>query len=248
MSIEVTNISKQYRKSQGSYKTLREDVYRLFGRDKAKEDGGRAWALHDISLSVQQGETLGVIGVNGSGKTTLLRLLAGVTKPTLGEIKIEGRIGTLIEITSGFELELTGRENVLLNGSLLGMSNREVREKFDDIVEFSGIGREWIDVPYKRYSSGMMVRLGFAVAINIEPEVLLVDEVLSVGDAAFQEKCHEKIRGLLDRGCATVLVSHNMNVVKKNCHRVVWLDRGEVVEEGDAEDVVGRYLKPKEAK
>lgn len=245
MSIEVTNISKQYRKMQGSYKTLREDVYRLFGKGKVKENSGRTWALHDISLSVRQGETLGVIGANGSGKTTLLRLLAGVTKPTLGEIKVEGRIGTLIEITSGFESELTGRENVLLNGSLLGMSNREVRAKFDSIVEFSGIGSEWIDVPYKRYSSGMMVRLGFAMAINIEPEVLLVDEVLAVGDVNFQEKCYEKIRGLLDRGCATVLVSHNMNVIKKNCHRVLWLDKGVVKEEGETEGVVERYLEYK---
>ena len=245
MSIEVANISKRYRKAQGSRKTLKEDVYRLFGRGKQKENGdiGHVWALHNVSLSVQQGETLGVIGVNGSGKTTLLRLLAGVTKPTLGEITIEGRIGTLIEITSGFEAELTGRENVMLNGSIMGMSNKEVKRRFNDILEFSGIGEEWIDVPYKRYSSGMMVRLGFAVAINIEPEVLLIDEVLSVGDVAFQEKCHERIRGLLDRGCAAVLVSHSPVVIKKNCHRAIWLHKGEIFSEGPAEEIVDRYLK-----
>lgn len=246
MSIEVNNLGKQYRRIQGSYKTLKEDSYKLVNRLLGKPsyigtDFRHVWVLRHLSFLVNSGETLGVIGINGSGKTTLLRLLAGVTKPTEGIIKTNGRTGTLIELTSGFEPELTGKENVYLNGSLLGMSNKEVKAKFDDIHTFSEIG-EWINVPFKRYSAGMMVRLGFSVAIQIQPKVLLIDEVLSVGDTAFQAKCHAKMRELLDSGCATIMVSHSMEVIKKNCQRVIWLEKGEVRMTGLAEEVCGAYL------
>ena len=246
MSIEVNNLGKQYRRIQGSYKTLKEDSYKLVGRLLGKPsfigtDTRHTWVLRHLSFIVNPGETLGVIGTNGSGKTTLLRLLAGVTKPTEGTIKTNGRTGTLIELTSGFEPELTGKENVYLNGSILGMSNKEVKEKYDAIVEFSEIG-DWINVPFKRYSTGMMVRLGFAVAIQMRPETLLIDEVLSVGDTAFQEKCHAQIKELLGSGCATVMVSHSMPVIEKNCQKVIWLDKGEVHMTGIAKEVCGAYL------
>ena len=244
--IEVQGLGKQYRRIQGSYKTLREDSYNLVGRllgrpSSIGTDVRHVWVLRHLNFTVPPGETLGVIGVNGSGKTTLLRLLARVTKPTEGTIKVNGRIGTLIELTSGFEPELTGKENVYLNGSLLGMSNKEVREKFDEIVAYSEIG-EWVDVPFKRYSSGMMVRLGFAVAIQIQPEALLVDEVLSVGDTAFQAKCHKTIQGLLNAGCATIMVSHSMVTIKNNCQRVIWIDKGEIIMSGLPEEVCEAYI------
>lgn len=244
--VEVEGLGKQYRRLQGSRKTLREDSYRFIGRllNRPSYVGDKPehiWVLRHIAFKVNPGEMLGVIGVNGSGKTTLLRLLAGVTRQTEGTIKVQGRLGTLIEITSGFEAELTGRENIYLNGCLLGMSNKEIREKFDEIVTYSEIG-EWLDVPFKRYSSGMMVRLGFAVAIQIQPEVLLVDEVLSVGDTAFQSKCHKTIQGLLKSGCATIMVSHSMATIKNNCQRVIWIDKGEIIMSGLPEEVCEAYI------
>jgi lipopolysaccharide transport system ATP-binding protein len=240
--ISFDNVSKRYRLGQGGYRTLREDISILVTRrfNRGDSDRGHIWALKDVSFEVKEGETLGIIGRNGAGKTTILRLLAGVTKPTSGSVSVKGRMGVLIEIEAGFHPELTGRENIYINGSTLGMSRKEINRKFDSIVEFSGL-EEFLDTPLKRYSSGMNVRLGFSVAVHVDPEILLVDEVLAVGDLAFQSKCYERIGGLLDKGCALVFVSHNMAVMQRMCKRVMWLDKGKVVEDGLAGGVCNAY-------
>jgi len=243
-AIEVQNVSKLYRTRVGSYRTLREDAYnivgKLLGKDGIRPDDKRFWALRDVSFSLGPGETLGIIGGNGSGKTTLLRLLAGVTQPTAGTLAVRGKLGTIIELTAGFEGELTGRENIMLNGSIQGMSNRRVREQLDEIIEYSGI-REFIDVPFKRYSAGMMVRLGFALAIQTEPDVLLIDEVLAVGDAQFREKSQKRMLDLIGRGCAVVLVSHSMDAVKAICKRGLWIHQGEIRVDGPIYDACHAY-------
>src|SRR4030042_857089 len=201
-AISVENVWKRYRKGQTGYHTLREDIYNLTGRlislggDKRRDsDTEHIWALRDVSFEVKTGERVGIIGRNGSGKTTLLRLLAGITKPTHGKIVVRGRLGVLIEIMAGFHPELTGRENIYLNGAIMGMSQKEIKRKFDEIVAFAGL-EDFIDTPIKRYSSGMNVRLGFAVAAHLDPAILLVDEVLAVGDAAFQQTGLGKMEGV----------------------------------------------------
>ena len=201
-------------------------------------------ALQGVSFSIKHGETFGVIGPNGCGKSTLLKVLAGVLYPDCGTVKINGKIAPFLELGVGFQPELSARDNVYLYGAIMGLTHKDVEKRYDEIMDFSELKR-FENMKLRNFSSGMYVRLAFATAIQTNPDVMLVDEVLSVGDAAFQEKCHAKIRGLLDRGCATVLVSHNMNVIKKNCHRVVWLEKGRVKEEGDAEEIVGRYLEYK---
>jgi lipopolysaccharide transport system ATP-binding protein len=199
------------------------------------------WALEDVGFEVGRGECLGIIGPNGAGKTTILKILAGVTGATRGSARLAGRVGSLIDVRAGFHPELTGRENVHLGGAIYGMSRREIREKFDRIVEFSELG-DAIDMPVKRYSSGMLVRLGFSVAAHVEPEILLVDEVLSVGDAAFRVKCYRRARELRDRAGAVVFVSHDMLAIRNFCDRVLWLDSGEVREVGGPAEVVAHYL------
>lgn len=244
IAIKVQNVSKIFRKREESYKTLREDAYLLTGRFFGKHHHNREslWALNDISFSLNKGETLGIIGTNGSGKTTLLRLLAGITSATSGKITVSGKLSTLIDLTAGFHNELTGRENLYMCGSLLGMTKGEINDKFDSIVSFSEIG-DFLDMPFKRYSSGMMVRLGFALDTAIEPEVLLVDEVLSVGDTAFQNKCHDKIGALLAKGCTLVMVSHNMQAIEKVCKRAMWLEKGRIIADGTTPDVISLYLR-----
>jgi lipopolysaccharide transport system ATP-binding protein len=199
------------------------------------------WALRDVSLEVGQGEVLGIIGRNGAGKTTLLKVLAEITEPTEGRVAINGRVGSLLEVGTGFHPDLTGRENILLNGAILGMRRREILKKFAQIVEFAEIG-PFLDTPVKRYSSGMYVRLAFAVAAHLEPEVLIVDEVLAVGDAAFQKKCIGKIGEVARAGLTVLFVSHNMATVTAFCQRACWLDAGRIVDEGRTQDVVERYL------
>jgi len=224
---------------------LRAPMRRLGGRsaksspDPAAED---FWALRDVSFEVEPGAVLGLIGGNGAGKSTLLKLLANITLPTTGKITVRGQVGTLLEVGTGFHPELTGRENVYLNGAVLGMRRSEVAERFDQIVEFSGIS-EFLDTPVKRYSSGMHVRLGFAVAAHLEPEVLLVDEVLAVGDTEFQRKCLGRIDDVARAGRTVVFVSHNLSAVQRLCDRTVWLDEGTVVEDGPTQAVVASYLK-----
>ncbi len=202
---------------------------------------GLVWALHGVSFTVTQGEVVGIIGRNGAGKSTLLKILARVTAPTGGMAEIRGRISSLLEVGTGFHPELTGRENVYLNGTILGMKKREIDHKFDEIVDFSGI-EKFIDTPVKRYSSGMKVRLAFSVAAHLEPEILIVDEVLAVGDLEFQKKCLNKMEAAGQTGRTVLFVSHNLSAVTRLCSRVILIEDGRMVEDGPAEAVVRRYL------
>ena len=207
----------------------------------ARRKRAQLWALRDISLRLEPGESVGLIGHNGAGKTTLLRLLAGISRPTRGQVRTSGRVASLINLGAGFHPELTGRENVFLNGVILGLTRREVKQRFDAIVDFADLG-DYLDTPLKRYSSGMFARLGFAVAAFVEPDVLLVDEVLSVGDVAFQDRSIRKMLSFRDDGRAILFVSHNLSAVEMMCQRVVWLDHGEIRLQGKTADVVRAYL------
>jgi lipopolysaccharide transport system ATP-binding protein len=210
-----------------------------FGEGEGSDDV--IWALRDVSLEIAEGEVLGIIGRNGSGKSTLLKVLSRITEPTAGRVEIRGRISSLLEVGTGFHQELTGRENTYLNGAILGMSKKEIDRKFDEIVEFSGVER-FIDTPIKRYSSGMKVRLAFSVAAHLDPEVLLIDEVLAVGDSVFQQKCIGKMGAVARGGRTVVFVSHNMSAIARLCHRALWLHDGEVRMEGSCPEVIPRYL------
>jgi ABC-2 type transport system ATP-binding protein len=234
--IEFRNVSKRFHIKEG--RTLREFAQAVLTR---RPWGDEFSALEDVSFAVGRGESFGVIGRNGSGKSTALKLIAGVTPPSAGEVYVRGRVSPLIELGAGFHPDLTGRENVHLNGSILGMSDREIKGQFDAIVDFAELA-EFIDTPVKRYSSGMYVRLGFAVAVHSNPEVLLIDEVLSVGDAFFQEKCLAKMHEFQAAGTTIVLVSHSPALITSFCQRALWLDHGRVQGEGPAAEVVERYL------
>ena len=245
-AIECKNVWKKYTKGEKIY-ALRDAVPQFLNGIFSKKDKSadqladkEFWALKDVSFEVDKKEVVGIIGPNGAGKSTILKLLSGIIKPNKGEFKLNGRLSALIEITAGFHPDFTGRENVYFNGSILGMSKREIDKKFDQIVDFSGV-EEFIDTPVKRYSSGMYARLGFAVAAHVNPEVLLVDEVLAVGDLNFQAKCAEKMRDLLKSGTTIALVSHNIPLVQGLCSRVVLLDHGQVLKIGTPEDVIPYY-------
>jgi lipopolysaccharide transport system ATP-binding protein len=199
------------------------------------------WALKDVNFSIQPGEVVGIIGKNGAGKSTLLKILSRITEPTSGRAVIRGRLSSLLEVGTGFHPDLTGRENVFLSGAILGMTHREIAENLDQIVEFSEIG-EYFDTPVKYYSSGMRVRLGFAVSVHLRPEILLVDEVLSVGDAAFRARCNNKIDRIASEGRTILMVSHNLNAIQSLCPRVLWIDHGTVAADGPPQDVVPSYL------
>ncbi|MEQ1527386.1 MAG: ABC transporter ATP-binding protein [Gallionella sp.] len=199
------------------------------------------WALNDVSFDIKQGDRVGIIGRNGAGKSTLLKILSRITEPTSGKISIKGRVASLLEVGTGFHPELSGRENIYLNGAILGMSKAEIKKKFDEIVAFAEVER-FLDTPVKRYSSGMYVRLAFAVAAHLEPEILIVDEVLAVGDAQFQKKCMGKMEEVGQEGRTVLFVSHNMVALKSLCEKAVWLNAGRVVETGRAHDVVSNYL------
>ena len=244
-ALRVENVCKRYRKGQIGYRTLREDLAGLSKRlahlGKGAQPRNVIWALQDVSFEVQAGEKLGIIGPNGSGKTTLLRLLAGITKPTEGTIQIKGRLGVLIELMAGFHPELTGRENIYLNGAIMGMSRADIRRRFDEIVEFAGI-EEFIDTPIKRYSSGMHVRLGFAVAAHLGPDILLVDEVLAVGDAEFQKRCLGKMDQVASEGRTVLFVSHNMESIRTLCSRALRMNAGRVLTDGPSDQVIRAYL------
>jgi len=250
-AIRVENLSKRYQigAREEAYKTFREVLtgvvaapFRRFARlaGRATEDE-HVWALKDVSFDVQPGEVIGIIGRNGAGKSTLLKILSKITEPTSGRAEICGRVASLLEVGTGFHPELTGRENIYLNGAILGMSRAEIRRKFDEIVEFSEIGR-YLDTPVKRYSSGMYVRLAFAVAAHLEPEILIVDEVLAVGDAGFQRKCLSKMSGVARSGRTVLFVSHNMNAVESLCSRAIYLEDGRIRRTGDTEGVIAEYL------
>lgn len=235
IGIKLTNLSKKYFLQE--QKTLKELLPALF---KGGKGGKFIWALKNINLEVKKGEILGVIGRNGSGKSTLLKLIAGVTTPTKGEIKVSGKVSPLIELGAGFHPELTGRENIYLNGSILGLTKKEIRKRFKEIVDFAELW-EFINTPIKYYSSGMSMRLGFSVAISVEPEILLIDEILAVGDIAFQKKCMEKMEEFKRMGVTIVFVSHSLGAVKAFCQRVIWLEKGEIKEEGKPEKVISAY-------
>lgn len=242
--IEAENISKKFCRSLKQVMAYGAcDVARDFlglKSDTKHLRSGEFWAVQDVSFQVNQGETLGIIGANGSGKSTILKMLNGIYLPDAGEIRISGRVGALIEIGAGFHPMLTGRENVYINGAILGMTGKQIDEKFDRIVEFSDIG-DFIDSPVRHYSSGMYVRLGFSIAVHCEPEILLVDEVLAVGDARFFNKCTNKIRELTERGTTIVLISHNMWLIQTMCDRVVILNRGTVERQGEPIDCAFAY-------
>lgn len=219
-----------------------ESLGRLLGAGRRRRDGvGEIWALRDLSLEVPKGQTLGVIGRNGSGKSTLLKVLARITEPTTGRVVIRGRVRAIIEVGTGFHLELTGRENVFLSGATLGMSRAEIRRKFDQIVAFAGT-EDFLDTPVKRYSSGMKVRLAFSVAAHLDPEVLLIDEVLAVGDTEFQRKCLGRMSEIARSGRTILFVSHNLSAVENLCDRAIWLDRGRLMADGEPPAVVTKYL------
>ena len=258
--ISVEHLSKRYRLGTIGAVTLREDVQRWWHRLRGLPDptsrvdlaasktarqasmSDELWALRDVSFEVRQGEVLGIIGRNGAGKSTLLKILSRVTAPTRGAVRLKGRIASLLEVGTGFHPELTGRENIFLNGAILGMTKEEVRSKLDQIIDFSGVER-FIDTPVKRYSSGMYVRLAFAVAAHLEPEILIVDEVLAVGDAEFQKKCLGKMGEVSRHGRTVLFVSHNMVAVQSLCSRAVWLKDGTVCGDGIASEIVSKYLR-----
>lgn len=255
--LKAENISKQYRLGQVGTGTLSHDLKRFWYKTRGKEDPylkigtendrttadktGYVWALKDINFEINQGDMVGIIGKNGAGKSTLLKLLSRVTAPTTGQIKIKGRIAALLEVGTGFHPELTGRENIYLNGAILGMSKTEIRAKLDEIVQFSGC-EKYIDTPVKRYSSGMIVRLGFAVAAHLEPEILIVDEVLAVGDAEFQEKCIGKMKDISGEGRTVLFVSHNMASMKALCKKGFLMERGRMTHQGNMNDMIETYL------
>jgi lipopolysaccharide transport system ATP-binding protein len=252
--IQVEHLSKSYRLGAIGGGTLREDVSRWLAKLRGKEDptlkvgqehharlmGKEFWALQDVSFEVKQGEILGVIGRNGAGKSTLLKILSRVTAPTSGEVRVKGRIASLLEVGTGFHPELSGRENIFLNGAILGMSKAEIRKKFDEIVAFSEV-EDFIDTPVKRYSSGMYVRLAFAVAAHLEPEILVVDEVLAVGDVAFQKKCLGKMHNVAREGRTILFVSHNLAAVHQLCSCGIVLSAGSLMHSGSCESAIQLY-------
>ena len=258
LAIEVTNISKKYRLGTIGMTSLREEISRWWNRkqnlnsedicsnhcnakNKRIINKSEFLALQDISFEIQRGEVVGIIGSNGSGKSTLLKILSRITEPTQGQVKIRGKVASLLEVGTGFHPELTGRENIYINGAILGMTKKEVDLKLDEIVDFSGVS-DFIDTPVKRYSSGMTIRLGFAVAAHLEPDILIVDEVLAVGDAAFQKKCIGKMQNVANSGRTVLFVSHNMNSVSSLCSRGILLKDGIIQNDNTIDVVIDEYL------
>lgn len=239
--VETRGLSKLYRIGRYQSNTLREQLATVFTRRAEAETETEFWALKNVSVTIPEGQAVGLIGRNGAGKSTLLKILSQITEPTEGEVHLYGRTASLLEVGIGFHPELSGRENIFLNGAILGMSRAETRRKFDEIVEFSEVGK-FLETPVKRYSSGMYVRLAFAVAAHLDPDILIVDEVLGVGDSAFQRKCMNKMRGIQEQGKTVIVVSHNMGTISSLCHRVIWLREGEVAAYGPTPEIVRQYL------
>ena len=255
LAIEAKNLSKKYRLGTIGISSLREDLSRWWGRKKQNADTkisdttagidqsrmineSEFWALHDLNFLIPTGEVVGLIGANGSGKSTLLKILSRITEPTEGEVKIRGKVASLLEVGTGFHPELTGRENVYINGAILGMTRREVDAKFDEIVEFSGVS-DFIDTPIKRYSSGM--RLGFAVAAHLDPDILIVDEVLAVGDLRFQNRCIKQMQKIANSGKTVLFVSHQMTTVENLCKSAFLLSEGRIIYHGPVAKVISTY-------
>jgi lipopolysaccharide transport system ATP-binding protein len=257
LAIEATDLSKKYRLGTIGMTSLREDLNRWWTRKKQNSsteenvktagidqsrmiNDSEFWALHDLNFQIPKGEVVGLIGANGSGKSTLLKILSRITEPTEGEVKIRGKVASLLEVGTGFHPELTGRENVYINGAILGMTRREVDAKFDEIVEFAGIS-DFIDTPIKRYSSGMKVRLGFAVAAHLDPEILIVDEVLAVGDASFQKKCIGKMQSISDSGRTIIFVSHQLPMIENLCSKCILLEKGRIIKFDETKKIITKY-------
>lgn len=249
-SIQVENISKKYlidhQRKYGGPAGLKESllsgIKSFFGSVKEeKAEKEEFWALRDVSFDIEQGDRVGIVGHNGAGKSTLLKILSRITEPTEGRVTVRGRISSLLEVGTGFHPELTGRENIFLNGSILGMKQAEIRKHFDEIVEFAGI-EKFLDTPVKRYSSGMYVRLGFAISAHLEPDIMIIDEVLAVGDAEFQRKCLGKMKDVSDSGRTILFVSHNLTAVQSLCNKAVFMHRGQMIEMGETGNVIADYM------
>src|ERR1700719_2658003 len=251
VAIHVDSLGKRYKiGSRERYNTMRDRLtsalsaparwFSSNGSGTSRNGPNHFWALRNVSLELKEGEVLGLIGRNGAGKTTLLKILSRVTQPTEGSAEIRGRVGSLLEVGTGFHLELTGRENTYLNGAILGMGKKEIERKFDDIVAFAEVA-DFIDTPLKHYSTGMQMRLAFAVAAHFEPQILLVDEVLAVGDLAFQKKCLAKMGDVAHAGRTIVFVTHQMNQIRRLCEKVIWMDGGTIRKVGPTNEVVGVY-------
>jgi ABC-type polysaccharide/polyol phosphate transport system ATPase subunit len=236
IAISFYNVSKKFKRG---HKLLLKEAFLDIFRAQKQDD---FWAVKDVSFEIEKGESVGIIGINGSGKSTILKLIAGVLVPTKGNIKINGKISPLIELGAGFHPELTGRENIYLNGTILGLTKKEVEDKFDEIVKFSGI-EDFIDTPVKHYSSGMYMRLGFSIAINVEPDILLIDEILAVGDISFQKKCLDKMKEYHEKGVTIIFISHSMDLVKSFCEKTILIKEGKVIANGKTDKIVERYGK-----
>ena len=246
-ALEMDHVSKKFKKGE-IYDSLRDLIPAFAGRllkknKKMTLDDKEFWAVNDVSFQVNEGEALGIIGLNGAGKSTILKLLCGIMKPTKGVLKVNGTLSALIEVGAGFHGDLTGRENIFLNGTILGMKKDKIKQKFDEIVDFSGL-KDFIDTPVKRYSSGMYARLGFSVAAHVNPKILIVDEVLSVGDYAFQNKCAERMKAIVKNGTSVIFVSHQMKAITDLCDRCILLEQGKVAMNGPTREVVSSYMNP----
>lgn len=238
IAIQLQDVSMKFNLSKERVDSLKEYVVRFIKRDLFYDE---FWALKNISLDIHKGEVFGLIGLNGAGKSTLLKLVAGVLKPTTGTVNVQGRIAPLIELGAGFDPDLTARENVFMNGAVLGYDTKYMKKHYNDIMDFAELW-EFEDVPVKNFSSGMYARLGFAVATTVEADILIVDEILGVGDYKFQEKCNKRIEELMSGGTTVLMVSHDNETIKKYCSRVAWLEHGQVREVGNTEEVCGKYL------
>jgi ABC-type polysaccharide/polyol phosphate transport system ATPase subunit len=233
--VEFQNVSKEFRLSKLPVRSLQD--YFVFSWRKQMRGKERFWALKDVSFSIDSGETVAVVGTNGSGKSTILKLISRIIDPTRGIIRVTGRLSALLELGAGFHPDLTGRENIFLNGSILGLGRQEMQQKLDSIIDFASIG-DFIDVPIRNYSSGMQMRLGFSVAVHVEPQIILVDEVLAVGDYNFQLKCLDRIREMQQQGVTILFVSHDFQAIEDLCTRAIWIDSGEIRADGETHTVI----------
>lgn len=236
--IEVNNVSMMFNKSSEKVDNIKEYIVKLIKRNLRFEE---FWALKNVSFTVQKGESLGIVGLNGSGKSTLLKVIAEVMKPTEGKVTINGSVAPLIELGAGFDMDLSARENIFLNGSVLGYSRKQMNEKFEEIMDFAELW-EFTDVAIKNYSSGMVARLGFSIATAHIPDILILDEVLGVGDYKFQEKCEKRIENMINKGTTVIFVSHSIEQVKKVCSKVIWLEKGNMIMQGDVNEICDKYM------
>ncbi|GGJ00960.1 ABC transporter ATP-binding protein [Paenibacillus hunanensis] len=237
-AVEVSNVSMKFNLQTERIDGLKEFLIKFLKNEIKYQE---FWALDEVSFSIKKGEVFGLVGLNGAGKSTLLKLIAGIYKPTKGAVKAEGVIAPLIELGAGFDMELTARENIYLNGSVLGYNKEFLNSKFNEIVEFSEM-QDFLDVPLKNYSSGMVARIAFAISTIVEPDILIVDEILSVGDFKFQEKCIKKISSMIDNGVTIIMVSHSTHQIKQLCNRVAYLEKGKLIEVGETATVLKKYL------